>query len=96
MCYFNAATGTEIVDDYDSYTADVTSFYFGTQDGPSKIRIRAFDELDSGERVYSQWITVYDTQDEKSIDYDNLKEISAQEWTSLTESSTYFDPYAYK
>ena len=96
MCYFKYGNGVQIVDSYEAYSADKTSYYVSGQDGPSKIRIRAYDEQANGERLYTEWMTVLDTQDEKSIDYDNLDTITSSEWEALTTGSTCFDPYNYK
>lgn len=87
-CSFNNGNEVERVEDYKTFSADKTSYYFGTQTGPSKIEIRAFNEK-NGEKVYSEWATVLD----EGTDYETAKIISGQEWQNIIKNSTEFELY---
>lgn len=89
IAYFDDGNGSVCENSKKAYSAENTNYYFATQDGPKKIRVRAYDDV-NGEIKYSDWYTVYEAD---LIDLDNLQRISGNDWSTINENYVEFDPY---
>ncbi len=87
--YISENIGTSYCTSEKEYPAETTKYYFGTQEGPKMLRIRAYHD-NNGEKEYSKWYTVFCIDD---VDLDNMPQVTEKEWTESVQGYSQMDPY---